>query len=189
MLFKMVNIKPFVEIFKANIQLESIIFDPDINRGKYCCMPYNKNKHGCPNFNKPDKLFCPPHAPYYGEKIKEYSTFILVYTKFDFKAYKEEMREEWIEKNKAKGIDKEPTEKQIACNLYWQLPLKNFVLGTLLTISTKDDLVLACGSGLNGWYSLEAVGINVFETYRNNGIDFEERPKDKIVMCSLICKK
>jgi hypothetical protein len=58
--------------------------------------------------------------------------------------------------------------------------------------------LLGCGSGFNNKdikryqkevYSMEAVGINVLSTLRLNKIDFEIRPKNKILLVCLVCIK
>lgn len=100
------------------------------------------------------------------------------------------MRAEWKRKNAEKGIDKEPTELQVGCSLYWQQQVKAMLWDKIRMIAGRNDLILSCGSGYKDkYYSLESVGIDVFQTYRNNGIDFEEQPINKVVMCSLVGKK
>lgn len=182
----MVNILPYLSFSTIPVNRESIVFNPDINRGKWCVKSYCGHKHGCPNFNK--SLTCPPHAPYLANELNTYKFFLLISATFDFHAYKEAMRQEWIQKNRSKGILSNPTDKQLGCNIYWQKQLKKFLRIHVNKHRKSTDLLLTCGSGFGNHFAMEAVGIDVFQTYRNLHIDFEEHPTTKIVMSVLLCK-
>jgi hypothetical protein len=50
------------------------------------------------------------------------------------------------------------------------------------------DFMYGCGSGMLGYPSMEAAGINVFETMKNIDIELERNPQETIYLVCLICK-
>jgi len=139
-------------------------------------------------------LVCPPNSPFFDYFIDNYTHFYLIYANFDFKQYKEIRKSE----------NPNRTDAQISCVLYWQGSIKRLLKEYIRNIYTTcnnnitDFHLLSCGSGfkdkvLNSTqsqiYSMESVGINVFRTLKNNNINFELKPINKIIMVCLLCSK
>lgn len=166
------KINNLVKIYHTEINPETIIFNEKIR--EFCKRAYPKHKNGCPNYNK--NPLCPPQAPYRKDILKKHSNFILVWANFDFKSYKEKMKENhqtW-------------SEKQITCVLYWQGSLKKIIKDYIVKNLQYNEL-FGCGSGFLDSQSMESAGINVFSTLKLNKIDYEIKPVDKIVLVALLC--
>ena len=163
-----------VEIHEKEIPGSSIVFT-ELTR-KWCQLPYENHKKGCPNFNKNDT--CPSRCKYRKDILEKYDKFTLVYAVFNFQQYKEiRMKEhpDW-------------SEKQAGCVLYWQSSIKKMLKGHIRHI--KYDEMLGTGSGFWKYSSMEAAGIYVFKTLLNNGIrDFEIKPKTRIFMVVLLMER
>ncbi len=152
----------------------------------WCTLPYDNHSKGCPNYGK--KNTCPPDAPYLEHEVKSYEHIYLLYLRFDFEMYRVIRGNEWINK----GFPY--TEKQLRCLLYYQPSIKriikNHIINKLFTLGSI--YVLGCGSGLRLpfqkiVYSMEAVGINVFKTLKNNNIYHEIKPVNTTLFVNLIC--
>ena len=158
------------------ISRESIVITKKTE--KWCQLPYPGHKKGCPNYMK--SKTCPPNVTYIGKFIHQFNLFLLIWAEFDFKKYKELRFEEHPEWSK----------NQVKCVLYWQASIKKILKNKIKTIKNTSDYLLSCGSGFgNSIKSMEAVGINVFATLKNNNIDFEIKPQNKILLVCLLCKK
>jgi predicted metal-binding protein len=170
----MVLVDKYIHFSKIEIIKDSIEYKENI--GEWCKKPYPGHKHGCPNYGK--KELCPPFSKFMKDNIEKYHYFYLIYAEFDFRGYKDEMSillPDW-------------TEKQLGCCLYWQTQLKNKFYTYVKEFITSTDLLLGCGSGFGkNIQSMESGGINVFKTLTNNNILYEDRPKNKIVLCCLLC--
>lgn len=168
-------IKNLLQIIDVNIRKESIKITSKTNL--WCVLPYPNHKGGCPNYNKNE--LCPPNTKLLN--LKKYSQFKLIYVIFDFNSYKE-----WRKEQNPQWSD-----KQISCVLYWQGSVKKYLKEYIIKNMNGNPYILGCGSGfkINGkeYPSMEAVGIDVFTTLKNNDIDFEIKPINKIVMCCLLC--
>jgi uncharacterized pyridoxamine 5'-phosphate oxidase family protein len=88
--------------------------------------------------------------------------------------------------------------RQASCVLYWQGSVKRRIKTILKQIYRKNPnnqfYLFASGSGfkeiLNNQekiYSMEAAGIDVFKTLRNNDIEFEIKPKKFLLLVNLLC--
>ena len=142
------NIVRFATFEKESIEKNTIKFDRELR--KYC-VP-------CVNFKKP---LCPPTFPYQENKVQCYTRFRLIYAKLDFKEYKlyrARFHPDW-------------TEKQLGNSRLWQPSLKKFLRKYISQYSFK--YMLGCGAGMPPYGSMEAGGINVFETCENNYIYLE----------------
>lgn len=171
----MVDILKYTKIETKKIPIESIVFKENI--GQWCQLPYSEHKKGCPNYGK--GLLCPPKSPFYRDIVKNWQCFSVVYAVIDLKGYKDEMRishPNW-------------SEKQLSCVLYWQRRVKVKLRSEVDKIcNIGNDLVLGCGSGFGDCYSMESVGINVIQTLKNNNIEIDVKPINRVVLVSLICK-
>lgn len=179
------NFKHLIKIKRKKIQCKSIIFSEDT--GEWCLRPYPDHPKGCPNYNK--NHLCPPNTPQLEDLIIDYDHFHLIYAEFDFAEYKKLRKQEqpnW-------------TVNQVKCVLYWQNSVKKLLKEKIEQIIDpyliNNILILGCGSGMKikdykyDIYSMEAMGVNVFSTLKLNNINFEIRPKNKIILCCLLCSK
>ncbi len=186
------DISKLVELEKLEINKDSIYFTNKIKR--WCQLPYKNHKNGCPNYNK--NPLCPPNSPDFKINIHNYNYFYLIYAIFNFKKYKE--------LRKLENPDR--TNAQINCVLYWQGSIKKMLKDNIRYIFINNHIIavqnnfylLGCGSGFNDKllkkyqykiYSMESVGIDVFKTLMANGIDYELKPKNKILLVCLLCSK
>lgn len=152
----------------------------------WCKLPYPNHPKGCPNYNK--NPLCPPNSKYMKYILEQYNYFYLIYTDFDLKSHREKM------------LLKHPnwTNRQANNLLYWQGSVKKILKDIIKKIyrlnPNSKKYLLFCGSGLkdkifnqNNIYSMEAVGIDVFKTLKNNDINFEYKPRNKVILVSLLC--
>lgn len=176
------DFKKLSKIGWKEIEEKTIIRYPEVL--DLCAYPYPNHPKGCPNINK-----CYYSIPYFDILLDcgEYKYFYLVYLEFDFKQYKEFRKRE--------NPEFFNTENRLKCVLYWQGVLRKIIKDYIKNIykMNKDFYVLGCGSGLNilskKYASMEASGINVLSTMKLNGIKFEVKPKNKVVLCNLLCSK
>ena len=168
------------------IEEKSIISYPEVL--DFCYYPYPNHPNGCPNI---DKCHSEKKGPYFSEVIKnsKFTHYYLVYINFNFAKYKVLRKKE--------NPEFFNSEARLKCLLYWQNSVKKLLKQKIeVLINNQNSLFIAgCGSGMRikGYnqyvYSMEAIGINVFSTLKLNKIPFELKPKNKIILCSLICSK
>ncbi len=166
---------------KISIQYDQIVWLKPISHYKckiqYLCeLPYPDHPNGCPNYNK--NPLCPPHSPNRKEILKKYQYFTLFMVKFDFKRHKEQMKmnhPDW-------------SDRQIACNLYYQSHIKKLFYAYVSPYYVYPNQVLmGCGSGFGtNIYSMESVGINVFQTLKKLNYQLEPNPQTNITFVSLL---
>lgn len=169
------NIKKLTDIKIKKIDPETIITTPKTL--EFCKRPYPDHPDGCPNIQKCRDL----NLPFFKDRWREYH---LLYADFDFRSYKD-----WRESQNPNW-----TARQVECCLYWQNSVKSLLVREIekLYISDGPFYVYGCGSGLKLSFqekvgSMELAGINVFSTLKLNNIDFEVAPKNKVVLCNLLC--
>ena len=148
MIKMIIAISPLLTFHTLKITRETIVFNKDLR--KYCVT--------CINFKKP---LCPPKVPYWEPLIDRFFQFRLVYVKFDFAKYKESWRK----------IRPLWSEGQLGNSRHWQKTVKGY-LGRYIS-NFHYEYMLGCGAGLRGFPSMEAVGINVFDTCEKNDIVLE----------------
>lgn len=152
----------------------------------WCKLPYPNHRKGCPNYNK--NPLCPPKAKYMIDILNKYFNFYLIYAEFNLKKQKERML----------NLHQHWSDKQAGCLLYWQNSVKKILKHQINKICRKNRnktlYLFSCGSGFKGTelnqktiYSMEAGGIDVFKTLKNNYIDFELKPKNKVILATLLC--
>lgn len=172
------KLKDFVIINRKKINIETIIFYPEVR--DLCKRPYPNHKEGCPNQEK-----C-RNAPYFNEILSQgnYAHFYLIWATFDFLEYKRLRRE----------IHPEWSEAQLGNSRHWQNSVKSILRNEVNEIYSINKAFYVLGSGgiisfpfQKKVYSMEATGINVFSTLKKNAISFELKPKTKILLCFLIC--
>lgn len=166
------------------IEGKTIIHYPEIE--DFCWYPYPNHPDGCPNTLKCQWLNVSNFDIILD--CENYSHFYLVYLEFNFKRYKE------IRKRENPSFFN--SEERLKCVLYWQGALKKIIKNFIerLWKENNEFYVLSCGSGLKLSFqervaSMESVCINVFSTMKLNGIDFEVKPNNKIILCNLLCSK
>jgi predicted metal-binding protein len=176
-----IDISKFVKILKKNISKDHIKFSKNVRN---CCkIPYKNNENGCPNYNK--NPLCPPVSQYMPNVLDNYDKFVLVYAKFDLKNY-------IIERRK---INPKLSYKQARNSRHWQKSIKKLLNNTISNI--KADFVFGCGSGFSCktynsnnecimCQSMESAGINVMLLFKKERIDFEIKPRNKVVLACLL---
>ncbi len=180
------KINELIEIDYLKINRETVRFTPKTR--KWCQLPYLNHPKGCPNYNK--NSLCPPNAQYKDNILIRYSHFYLIYARFDLKRQRERMF----------SLHKNWSKRQANCVLYWQNSVKKHLIDYIKKIisnnQNSDMFLLSCGSGFNlktlnqdRIYSMEAAGIDVFKTLKNNGVNFELKPINKVVLSTLLCFK
>ena len=171
---------PLVSISTTRIQMKQIVYNPAINQGCFCKLPYPGYPEGCPNYNH--NPHCPPHAIYFGNYANQYTHFTLIYAFFHFMAYKIRM--------KLKHPDW--GDKQLGNSRLWQSQIKRMLKEKVQTLMTSsDDLVFGCGSGMWDQPSMEAAGIDVVKTCNYAGIPvfFAKEKQDSYILVCLLCQK
>lgn len=180
-----IDFKKLTEIKHKEIEEKTIIRYPEIE--DFCYYSYPNHPNGCPNISKCKRLNI--HS---FDEIHEYGKFshyYLLYIIFNFKKYKE-LREK-------ENPDFFNTEDRLRCLIYWQNSLKSIIrkfIENLWKNNSNSFYVLGCGSGFKLSFqkqvgSMELVWINVFSTMKLNKIKFEIKPKNRIVLCTLLCSK
>lgn len=177
------NINNLYLIKIKKIDKDTVIFTPKTSF--WCKLPYPSHKDGCPNYDK--NPLCPPIFPYSEHILDEYNYFYLIYLQFDFKTYKEKMIKlypNW-------------SPRQIANPLYYQGSIKKKLKIYIKRIINNLYIyyLFFCGAGIKGKSymlqekipSMEGGGINVFQTLQNNNIEFEVKPKNKLIFVTLLC--
>lgn len=178
------EIKKLIQIRKIKIDSKSIKFTKRTRL--WCQLPYPDHPKGCPNYNKNPN--CPPLAKFMKKILIEYLHFYLIYAEFDLKIQKERML----------SLHPNWSNRQANCLLYWQnsvkKELKNHIKKIFIMNNNSDLFLLSCGSGFNSndynqetVCSMEAAGIDVFNTLKNNNISFEIKPKNKVLLITLLC--
>ncbi|MHA1437430.1 MAG: DUF2284 domain-containing protein [Promethearchaeota archaeon] len=176
-----------IEIKVKEINKNTIYFSPKVFR--WCRLPYPSHKKGCPNYNK--NPFCPPNSEILSYKLDNYEYFYLIYAVFQLKKHANNL------------LKKHPnwSYRKASCLLYWQNSVKK-VLREFIKKIQKANLdnqlyLFSSGSGDKGYfnelqkhiYSMEAAGINVFRTLKENNITFEIKPKTFVLIVNLLCSK
>ncbi|MBD3216132.1 MAG: hypothetical protein GF311_26195 [Candidatus Lokiarchaeota archaeon] len=182
----MMKIRELLKIHIKKVSENTIIFSKKTRL--WCRLPYPDHPKGCPNYNK--NRLCPPKIKYMNDLTQKYNFYYLVYAIFDLKNQKERM------------LKRNPkwSKRQAKCLLYWQRSVKKYLKDYLLEIyeknRDKDKYLLSCGSGFKSEIfdqeiipSMEAAGIDVYRTMKNNHIDFEIKPNKKVILVNLICTK
>ncbi len=174
------------EINHKEIDLNTIIYYPEVFE-LLCYYHYPNHPKGCINIDKCRNL----NVPYFGKLLHygDYRYYYLIYLNFDFKQYKE------LRKNENPEFFN--TENRLKCLIYWQNSLRKIIKDYLEGLKKSNPFffyILGCGRGFRLSFqkrvaSMEAVGINVFSTLKLNGINFEIKPKNKIILCNLLCSK
>ncbi len=179
-------INHFIQINSKKIKKESIEFTKKTRL--WCKLPYPNHPNGCSNYNK--NPLCPPNTKYMKKILIDYQYYYLIYAKFDLKRQRERML----------SLHPHWSNKQANCLLYWQNSVKKELKESIKKIifdnKNIEIFLFSCGSGfiINNFYqkkiySMEAAGINVYNTLKNNNIDFELKPKNKVILATLLCSK
>jgi len=177
-------IKDITSINILKVYRNSIIFTDKTHI--WCTLPYPNHKKGCPNYNK--NPLCPPNAKIMENILDDYSFFYLILANFDMFKYTSNM------------IRKHPdwSERKARCVLYWQKSVKKLMREYIKNIYIKNHTynlyLFSSGAGekissinQDEIYSMEAAGINVIQTLKNNKINIETKPKKKVILVNLLC--
>ena len=136
--------------------------------GEWCRLPYPDHPKGCPNYGK--KLTCPPQAPFILDWMGDSSKWYFVCIPFDLANQIEIM------------LSKHPhwSLRQARCLLYWQ-PKVNKELREV-----TEDFSRKVGYDPKWNYCPEAMGVNVMETARLQGLPIEIKPVKMVYKISLV---
>lgn len=179
------NIRNLINLKIKEIKKNTIIFT--VKTRLWCKLSYPGHVYGCPNFNK--KPECPKICTYLKNKVLNFNYFNLFYVRFDFKRYKNMMHD----------IHSNWSERQLGNSLWWQSQIKKIMRLKIerYYINNYDLYLLFCGSGIPHKSiikknqrvipSMEAGGIYVFKTLKNNNIDYEIKPKNFVILTALLC--
>jgi predicted metal-binding protein len=173
------EVSDLVGVREKDVQASSIVFTEKAR--EWCKLPYPMPKpdhpRGCPNYGK--NPLCPPNSPYRADILVKFKKFKIVYAVFDFKRYKELVREQhpaW-------------SDRQVENVLYWQSAvkkvLKQRVFGDYHHV-VKGGAVLCAGSGFENCQSMESGGIDVFASLKNNDIPIERHPENVVTLVALV---
>jgi len=124
--------------------------------GDWCRLPYDGHRKGCPNYDDPGHIDCPPRAPAVGEFFDLSAPLFLVHSQFNLANHiliMEQKHPEW-------------SLKQCKCVLYWQKTSRK---------QLKERMLRACYLLNTHAYSIipEAMGVNVYATARLSGLKLE----------------
>lgn len=128
-----------------------------------CVKPYPGHPKGCPNFNNPKRIDCPPSAPFFDKHIDTTKPVYAIAYKFDFKAHKDRMR----------LLHPNWSQKQVECCLYWQ--------GTARKELKKEiTRFMANNPAYEVFITPEAMGVNIKETVKSINISLTYPPQDDV---------
>ena len=134
------------------IKLNRLIITEQV--GKWCQIPYERHKKGCPNYN--ENKWCPPHAPNAKDFFDLSKPLYFVHSEFDLEA----------DIARRKKMTPGQTEHQYRCVLYWQ--------GSSRKQMKERARVAMWELGLNAITTCpEGMGVNVYATARTNGLKLE----------------
>jgi len=178
-----VEVNDLVTITEKWIDPSTIRFVNEKKRNEWCRLRYPNHNKGCPNYGKSD--LCPPRSPIRSDIIGQFMRYVLVHATFKIEEYEERMR----------SIRPEWSRAQRRSVLYWQRRVKKMIKQYIegryhdKDGNPKYDLLLGCGSGLWNSQSMESAGIDVFNIYKQNGIEHEVKPDKIVVLSSLLLFK
>ncbi len=144
------------------IPLKRLVFLPTIN--KWCQLPYPNHKKGCPNYNNPKRLDCPPRARRIQGFFDLTKLLYFVHSEFDLEA----------DIIRRKKMNPNLTEKQYRCVLYWQGTSRKQLKERVNEVFDDLDVTYAC-------HCPEGRGLNVYATARINGLYLDRIRNLKIV--------
>ena len=135
--------------------------------GKWCQLPYPSHPHGCPNYGQCN--YCPPYAPVISDFFDLTKPHWFLVTEFDLAAHIEAFQIRhplW-------------SERRLKCVLYWQNQVRSiqrqqiaeFRLGHPSTVFTQLP---------------EAMNTNVLRTLQALQINFETKPRRKVLKVALL---
>jgi predicted metal-binding protein len=133
---------------------------------EWCKLPYPDHPKGCPNYDK--KATCPPKAPLFCDFVEITKPVYMIAVGFDLAQHVDRM----------KGLHTNWTDRQARCVLYWQGGV-NKILRNYCNYFLKyypETVVTTCP---------EAMGVNVIETARYNGLPVELKPIKNVFKIAL----
>lgn len=135
--------------------------------GLWCQLTYPNHPQGCPNHGK--KNWCPPHAPLVSEFFNLNKRHWFLITEFDFIQYVEAFR------------IKHPawSERRLRCVLYWQNKVRSIQWQQIADFRNQYSNTIFTQLP-------EAMCVNVLHTLQHLKIDFETKPKTKVLKVALI---
>lgn len=129
----------------------------DLRAREWCKLPYYNHPKGCPNFNS--KETCPPTVGLVYDIFDFDKNLWFVIEQFDLKAHKIKM----------KNSHPDWSNKQCGCVLYWQGSVKK-------RLNERVKQFIFMGNGNISTDCPEAMGVNVFKTFRKLGLRMKRNP-------------
>jgi len=156
----MLNVKPSILDVTDKLCLDDRV-------GHWCQLPYPGHSKGCPNHGK--KIHCPPFAPMAYDFFDLTKRHWFLVTEFDFASYIQTMQTahpSW-------------SERQLKCVLYWQGQVRAIQRQQIANFRQHHpDIVFT--------QLPEAMHLNILLTLRRLKIDFETKPKKKVLKVALV---
>ena len=135
-------------------KIDGLIINKDAAT-KWCLLPYPGHPKGCPNYNKPGEITCPPVAPFVWDVFDH--PLWLITAEFDLGAHVAGMARKFPDWS----------DRQLRNVLYWQGGNKK-----VLRQRTMRGMRL---TGLKAYtYRPEAMGVNVYATAALAGIKLDK---------------
>lgn len=135
--------------------------------GNWCQLPYPNHPKGCPNHGQ--RNYCPPYAPLVSDFFDLYRQHWFLITEFDLIGHMEAFRiryPSW-------------SERRLKCVLYWQNQVRSIQRQQIAEFRLEHpDTVFT--------QLPEAMNVNVLRTLLGLKIDFETKPKRKVLKIALI---
>lgn len=144
---------------------DNLCFDDRV--GQWCQLPYPGHPSGCPNHGK--KIHCPPFAPLAYDFFDLNRRHWFLITEFDFISYIEIMQ----------SAHPSWSERHLRCVLYWQNQLRAIQRQQISAFRQLHP---------NAVFTQlpEAMHLNILLTLRRLNVDFETKPKKKVLKVALL---
>lgn len=168
-----IDYDPLVKVEIRRIDRSTIIMNPVVRQ--WCCLPYPHHPKGCPNYG--GNPLCPPKAPYRPDILRKYDEFHIATIQFDICKY--------VELRKQSRPD--DSDAQLRNLWHWQHAVKRRLRDAIKSSQIKFREVFLSGAGAEGKQSMESAGVFVFATLQRNGIKFDRKARDSIVLVALLC--
>ncbi len=144
---------------------DKLCFDDRVDH--WCQLPYPGHPEGCPNHG--EKSHCPPSSPVAHDFFDLNKRHWFLITEFDFASYIQIMQirhPEW-------------SERRLRCVLYWQNQVRTIQRQQITTFRQYHPNTVFTQLP-------EAMHLNILLTLRHLKIDFETKPKKKVLKIALV---
>lgn len=147
------------KFFHQEIQLNQLKTEPLETIIRWCRTPYPRHSSGCPNCTS-CQYWGPPIIETLSEKNNRDKILSLAWVEFDLEKYA-----------KDRQVNRQMTDLQARCLLYWQKSLKKFLVDCI--IDKRDHY--------KHFLNAEGRGVNFYETMKGIGVPPDKMNNLKIV--------